>query len=71
MKPFVETRMFTQSEQIACIQPNETDDGVVLLTQEAFKPDNIVDSEARLYLTIEEAVELSNLLLATIARIKK
>lgn len=71
MKPFVETRMFTEAEQIACIQPNETSDGIVLFTQEAFNPTNSVAQEARLYLSFEEASELSNLLLATIARIKK
>lgn len=71
MKPFVETRMFTKAEQIACIQPNETSNGIVLFTQEAFNPNKNEPLEARLYLSFEEAAELSNLLLATIARIKK
>jgi hypothetical protein len=49
MKPFIETRMFTDAEQITSIQPNETDDGLVLFTSE-------VDgtAENRLYLTFEE-----------------
>lgn len=71
MKPFVETRMFTETEQIACIQPTETSNGIVLFTQEAFNPNKDKHSEARLYLTFDEATELSNLLLATIDRLKK
>lgn len=66
MKPFIETRMFTDVEQIIALQPNETDDGLVLVTSEI---DGSADS--RLYLTFEEGVELSKLLLATIDRLKK
>jgi hypothetical protein len=49
MKPFIETRMFTDTEQITSIQPNETDDGLVLFTSEVDGTE-----ENRLYLTFEE-----------------
>ena len=58
MKPFIEQRMFTTTEQIATIQPNESDDGVVLCVQEATGS----TKEARLYLTFDEVEALSNLL---------
>ena len=58
MKPFIEHRMFTITEQIATIQPNETDDGIVLCVQEATES----TKETRLYLTFEEVDVLSKLL---------
>lgn len=66
MKPFVEQRMFTITEQIAVIQPNEMSDGLVLSTQEIDKH----SSDTRLYLTIEEAIELSNMLKTAVDRVK-
>ena len=66
MKPFVEQRMFTMTEQIAVIQPNDTNDGVVLCTQEISNK----HSDARLYLTPEEAIELSVMLKSMVDRIK-
>lgn len=58
MKPFIEQRMFTTTEQIVTIQPNESDDGVVLCVQEATES----TKEARLYLTFDEVDALSKLL---------
>jgi hypothetical protein len=66
MKPFVEQRMFTITEQIAVVQPNETDNGIVLSTQEVSN----LHSDARLYLTPEEAIELSMMLKSMVDRIK-
>lgn len=66
MKPFIEQRMFTATEQIAVVQPNETDDGIVLSTQEVLNK----HSDARLYLTPEEAIELSVMLKSMVDRIK-
>jgi hypothetical protein len=66
MKPFVEQRMFTITEQIAVVQPNETDNGIVLSTQEVLDK----HSDARLYLTPEEAIELSVMLKSMVDRIK-
>ena len=66
MKPFVEQRMFTMTEQIAVVQPNEMSDGLVLVTQEASN----VHSDTRLYLTPEEAIELSIMLKSMVDRIK-
>ena len=67
MKPFVEQRMFTMTEQIAVIQQNETSDGVVLITQEVLPSDH---TETRLYLTTEEAEELVFMLKSMVHRIK-
>lgn len=66
MKPFVEQRMFTMTEQIAVVQPNDSYDGVVLSTQEVLNK----HSDVRLYLTIEEAIELSVMLKSMVDRIK-
>lgn len=66
MKPFVEQRMFTATEQIAVVQPNETDDGIVLSTQEVLNK----HSDARLYLTTEEAIELSVMLKSMVDKVK-
>lgn len=66
MKVFTEHRMFTQTEQIACVQPNETHDGVVLITQEVSPSDH---SKTRLYLTIEEANELVFMLKSMVHKI--
>ena len=67
MKPFIEQRMFTTTEQIAVIQQNESQDGIVLCTQE-------IESKSlgsRLYLTPEEAIELSTMLLSMVDKLKK
>lgn len=63
---FIETRMFTDGEQIVALQPSETDSGVVLVTSE-------IDgsSDSRLYLTFEEAKQLASLLEQTVIRLKK
>ncbi len=58
MKPFIEQKMYTQTEQIAVIQPNETDNGVVLCVQEATES----IKETRLYLTFDEVDALTKLL---------
>lgn len=67
MKPFVEQRMFTTTEQIATIQQDDRDEGLVLITQEVSPSDH---SETRLYLTPEEAIELSVMLKSMVDRIK-
>lgn len=67
MEPFVELRMFTVTEQIATIQPDETDTGLVLITQEI----NQKDESSRLYLTFNEAKELARSLEVMINRVKK
>lgn len=67
MKPFVEQRMFTLTEQIAVVQQNEMNDGLVLITQEVSPSDH---SETRLYLTIGEAEELVFMLKSMVHRIK-
>lgn len=59
--------MFTTTEQIATIQQNDSQDGIVLCTQE-------IDSKlsgVRLYLTLEEAIELSTMLLSMVDKLKK
>ena len=63
---FIETRMFTDAEQIVAVQPNETDDGVVLYTSE-------IDgtAESRMYLTFEEVKQLTMLMEQTVLRLKK
>ncbi len=58
MKPFIEQRMYTQTEQIAIVQPNETDNGVVLCVQEVSGSVR----ETRLYLTFDEVDALTKLL---------
>ena len=67
MKPFVEQRMFTMTEQIAAIQQNEMGDGLVLITQEVLPSDQ---TETRLYLTTQEAEELVFMLKSMVHRIK-
>jgi hypothetical protein len=67
MEPFVELRMFTVTEQIAAIQPDETSTGLVLITQEI----NQKDESSRLYLTFNEAKELARSLEVMINRVKK
>lgn len=66
MRPFVEQRMFTMTEQIATVQQNDSNDGLVLSTQEITN----VSSDARLYLTPEEAIELSIMLRSMVDKIK-
>lgn len=64
---YVETRLYTEVGQIGIVQPNETDDGLILVTREQEK--GVVDS--RLYLTFDEAKELASLLEQSITRLKK
>ena len=66
MKPFVEQRMFTTTEQIAVVQQNDSDDGIVLCTQEVSSP----TKDTRLYLTTAEAEELVFMLKSMVHRIK-
>ena len=63
---YVETILYTENEQKAIIQPNETESGLVLVTREG---SHVQDS--RLYLTFEEAKELASLLEQSILRLKK
>lgn len=67
MKPFVEQRMYTTTEQVVIVQPNETRDGIVVGIQES--EDKYPHS--RLYLTYDEAIELSNMLISMVDKIKK
>ena len=66
IKPFVEHRMFTEIGQVAVVQPNENNNGVVLSTQEAFNK----EVDARLYLTFNEANALCDMLKLAVERIK-
>ena len=50
MKPFIEQRLYTQLEQTVLIQPNEDNNGLVLITRENVD----TTSDTRLYLTFEE-----------------
>ena len=50
MKPFIEQRLYTQIEQTVLIQPNEDNNGLVLVTREH----EVGIADARLYLTFEE-----------------
>jgi hypothetical protein len=50
MKPFIEQRLYTQIEQTVLIQPNESNNGLVLVTRENVD----TTSDVRLYLTFEE-----------------
>ena len=67
MIPFVELRMFTITEQIVTIQPNEANTGLVLVTEEFMDK----SSSTRLYLTFDEAKELMLSLDIMINKIKK
>ena len=51
MKPFIEQRLYTQIEQTVLIQPNENNNGLILVTREGFGE---LGSDTRLYLTFEE-----------------
>lgn len=62
---YVDVRLFTEVGQTATIQPNETSDGLVLLTKE----NDDVHETSRLYLSIEEARTLSTLLLEMINKV--
>lgn len=53
-KAWTERRLFTD-EQIAAVQPNETQDGVILLITEATD----LESQCRLYLSYDEAEMLA------------
>lgn len=66
-KPYVEHRMFTEIGQIAVVQPSETNDCVVLSTQEVSKK----EKDAMLYLTFNEAIALCEILQSAVERIKQ
>ena len=61
---YVEQRMFTDAEQIVAVGPNETEDGLILKTSEL---DGSADT--RLYLTLEEAEELSSMLISLVSKL--
>lgn len=63
---YIETRLYTVSEQIAIVQQNETDDGVVLVTKELDE-----EETSRLYLTFDDAEALITMLQQNISRLKK
>jgi hypothetical protein len=63
---YIETRLYTECEQIAIIQQNETDNGVVLITEEQDGKER-----SRLYLTFDEAEALITMLQQNILRLKK
>ncbi len=65
MKPFVEQRMFTITEQIATVQQNETQDGIVFCVSEMNS-----SHSCRLYLTPDEAIELTVMLRSMVDKIK-
>ena len=58
MIPFIEQRLYTYIDQTVLIQPNENNDGLVLVTRENVDK----TSDARLYLTFEEADALCKLI---------
>lgn len=64
----VEQRMFTDAEQIAAVTPNETGDGLILKTSEL---DDTTGTtvRTRLYLTLEEAEELSSMLISLVSKL--
>lgn len=59
MKPFIEQRLYTQTDQFAIIQPNETNNGLILITRDN---EDMNIPEARLYLTFDEADALCKLI---------
>lgn len=59
MIPFIEQRLYTQLEQTVLIQPNENNDGLVLVTREGI---GALQQDVRLYLTFEEADALCKLI---------
>jgi len=59
MKPFIEQRLYTQLEQTVIIQPNEDNNGLVLITREGIGE---IQRDVRLYLTFEEADALCKLI---------
>ena len=50
MKAFIEHRLYTQTDQIVLIQPNENSNGLMFVTREMAD----TSPDARLYLTFEE-----------------
>lgn len=67
MIPYTEQRMYTLTEQVVILQSNESRDGIVLCTQEIEGGQR----DTRLYLTPEEAVELSKMLNSEVDKLKK
>jgi hypothetical protein len=63
---WVERRLYTECEQIAVVQPNETGNGVVLITRELDE-----EGSSRLYLTFDEAEALITMLQENISMLKK
>lgn len=66
MKAYIEQRMFTVGEQVAAVKPNETREGLMLCVSEAGSD----HTDARLYLNLDEAIELSKTLVEMVNRIK-
>ena len=66
MKAISEQTIYTTAEQWSTIKSNETQDGLMVLVGEAGSS----KSDSRLYLTTEEAIELSNMLKAMVDKIK-
>lgn len=62
---YVEQRMFTDAEQIVTVGPNESEDGLILKTSEV--DESALDT--RLYLTLEEAEELSSMLISLVSKL--
>jgi hypothetical protein len=62
---YVDVRLYTEVGQTASIQPNETGDGLVLLTKE----NDDLHETSRLHLSIDEARTLSTLLLEMINKV--
>ena len=62
---YIETRLYTETAQIAIVQPTETNSGLVLVTMENDHTDS------RLYLTFDEAEALITMLQQNISRLKK
>lgn len=67
MKAYIEQRMFTLGEQVAVVKPNETRSGLMLCVSEAGSD----HTDGRLYLSPDEAIELSKTLVEMVNRIQK
>ena len=65
MKVYIEQRMFTIGDQVAVVKPNETNS--LMLTISEAGSDH---ADARLYLNLDEAIELSKTLVEMVNRIK-
>jgi hypothetical protein len=66
MKAYIEQRMFTMGDQVAVVKPNDTRNGLMLCISESGSD----HTDARLYLDLDEAIELSKTLTEMVNRIK-